>query len=574
MEGELRRQLEEANVELGNLRTDVKSMEAMIGELRQREKEMEDELKTLRSFREEQTRSMLSMARPILVGCDRTLPKFAGRPVSEQDPEVEDWVDDVRMYIEGMEEAQKISTIMGLVTGEAEMEIRLCPSGERDTAEKIFGLLVQLFQAVDDVATLCNNFFSRLQQPQESLQSYSLALMKLRQKIVRRGHTWIDDKVMTVRFTEGARDPIIRRELRRLQKESGTEEETFSQFRKRVLKWMPEETQSRKSVSVGALYVKTLQNQYDKLVKLVDRVIQEQEQLMEKMKRGSLDVTPGNQIGREPSQVRCWNCGHLGHISRNCMDDRNKVERRKTMEETGTGRCFNSKGSEYDDDRQSDRGHYHRGPLRERRGSGDDSDGTGSVDEQYASSADGGDGSDRPGPRGALWRRRRYYGPSRDRDREGTTPGSYRGRGGSRPMCHRVDHNRQKAVPAESQTLPGFTPAVLAKYQEEDPVIGRFLELRKARDPPGPREVLDEPKLVRKMIRKWSEFTTVKGVLYLQVDDPLEGGLNQLVLPRRLRKTVLQSLHEQAGHPGKKRTLGLVRHRCYWPTIAIRPPIR
>ena len=39
----------------------------------------------------------------------------------------------------------------------------------------------------------------------------------------------------------------------------------------------------------------------------------------------------------------------------------------------------------------------------------------------------------------------------------------------------------------------------------------------------------------------------------------------QVVLPKSLRKRVLDSLHNQAGHQCRDRTLSLVQDRCYWP---------
>ena len=125
----------------------------------------------------------------------------------------------------------------------------------------------------------------------------------------------------------------------------------------------------------------------------------------------------------------------------------------------------------------------------------------------------------------------------------------------------------KEEIPLASQTLPGLTPRMMAKYQEEDPTIGRFLELWKVGVPPRRRKLLQEHKSVRKLIRNWPRFISMQGVLYRKVVDPSEGELIQLVLPKILRKTVLQSLHDQAGHQGKERTLGLVRHRCFWPEM-------
>jgi len=64
--------------------------------------------------------------------------------------------------------------------------------------------------------------------------------------------------------------------------------------------------------------------------------------------------------------------------------------------------------------------------------------------------------------------------------------------------------------------------------------------------------------------RQFHHLKIVDGVLYRQVqmDDQLK---LQLVLPEPHVNTVLQALHDDMGHPGKDRTLSLLRDRFYWP---------
>ena len=57
------------------------------------------------------------------------------------------------------------------------------------------------------------------------------------------------------------------------------------------------------------------------------------------------------------------------------------------------------------------------------------------------------------------------------------------------------------------------------------------------------------------------------GVLSVKFHDSLEGDSYQLLLPEELRPTLLDALHNQAGHQGQERTLALIRRRCYWPLM-------
>ena len=56
----------------------------------------------------------------------------------------------------------------------------------------------------------------------------------------------------------------------------------------------------------------------------------------------------------------------------------------------------------------------------------------------------------------------------------------------------------------------------------------------------------------------------VKGVLYRKIheDDRIK---QQMVLPKALIESVLKGLHDDMGHPGKDKTLSLLRHIFYWP---------
>ena len=49
--------------------------------------------------------------------------------------------------------------------------------------------------------------------------------------------------------------------------------------------------------------------------------------------------------------------------------------------------------------------------------------------------------------------------------------------------------------------------------------------------------------------------------------DSKVGEIDQLLLPRCLQDSVLESLHNKQGHQGVERTEKLVRARCYWPTL-------
>ena len=60
------------------------------------------------------------------------------------------------------------------------------------------------------------------------------------------------------------------------------------------------------------------------------------------------------------------------------------------------------------------------------------------------------------------------------------------------------------------------------------------------------------------MSKTFNNLKMIRGILYREVKDG-DNTIQQLVLPKVYQKTVLQGLHNDVGHPGRDRTLSLIR---------------
>ena len=58
-----------------------------------------------------------------------------------------------------------------------------------------------------------------------------------------------------------------------------------------------------------------------------------------------------------------------------------------------------------------------------------------------------------------------------------------------------------------------------------------------------------------------------RGLLFRVVKEQ-EEEIEQLVIPMNSRKEILKGLHNNVGHPGKERTMRLLRERYYWPGMS------
>lgn len=121
-----------------------------------------------------------------------------------------------------------------------------------------------------------------------------------------------------------------------------------------------------------------------------------------------------------------------------------------------------------------------------------------------------------------------------------------------------------EAAQANTPTLPGYTKTELQGFQASDPslrVLGKFW--REGRKPTR-REKLGLTKSVLSLVKQWPRIRERDGLLYRVIEDAHLGECHQLLLPTCLKEQVLKSVHDQMGHQGIERTLGLLRQRCFW----------
>lgn len=96
-----------------------------------------------------------------------------------------------------------------------------------------------------------------------------------------------------------------------------------------------------------------------------------------------------------------------------------------------------------------------------------------------------------------------------------------------------------------------------SKAQDQDPDIKRLIEYVRSNSKPSRRELGPNP-----LLRQFNNMKIIDGVLY-RVTTTDEGERHQLVLPIAHASTVIEALHDDMGHPGKDRTLSLIKDRFY-----------
>lgn len=110
------------------------------------------------------------------------------------------------------------------------------------------------------------------------------------------------------------------------------------------------------------------------------------------------------------------------------------------------------------------------------------------------------------------------------------------------------------------ELLPTISHDELMKSQRDDPVIGPVIRLKETNHALTSDVRRGVNGLTRKVLHEWEKLHLKDGLLYRVTSQR-----SQLVLPNQYRALVLRHLHDDMGHMGTKRVLGLARDRFYWP---------
>ena len=105
----------------------------------------------------------------------------------------------------------------------------------------------------------------------------------------------------------------------------------------------------------------------------------------------------------------------------------------------------------------------------------------------------------------------------------------------------------------------------MRRAQHDDPNIGPFIQYVTRNERPRISKVPHGPEAA-KYLREFDRLVVQRGVLYRHTQTE-DGERDQIVLPKKFRDRVLEGLHDDVGHPGRDKTLSLVKERFFWPRM-------
>ena len=185
------------------------------------------------------------------------LSKLYGPPERSGDITLHEWVEELDSYCRQLElgAEEQLGVAIDHLGGVAKDEVLCTPVKERDTLVKVISVLWRIFGPSETIASLTSALYTRSQLNDETLSEFSRALIQIQERMeqVAEGAELtalqlMRDEVLKERFVQGASDPTIRRELRRMQIEKP--ELTFYTFREHVLELFPDEQKAARKTRV------------------------------------------------------------------------------------------------------------------------------------------------------------------------------------------------------------------------------------------------------------------------------------------------------------------------------------
>lgn len=124
------------------------------------------------------------------------------------------------------------------------------------------------------------------------------------------------------------------------------------------------------------------------------------------------------------------------------------------------------------------------------------------------------------------------------------------------------------ADPPNSFNLSVMTKHDLVQAQVKDEAISKVISLTPGGQRPSVKVIRNQSPETKSLVRQWEKLSIQDGLLYRTITDSKLGQqVKQLVVPKELRPSILQSLHDSMGHQGMDRTESLIRRRFYWSGI-------
>ena len=275
----------------------------------------------------------------VVVPREKKLRRYDG---GRDDKALEDWIADAQRTViaQQLSDQDAVNFLYDHLEGVARDEIRLRPGNEWDKPDSFYTILRDVFGEKLTKTQLLQRFFSRKQRDQEHIQDFSHALMSMAEHIGKAFPGAMDNKDQNLRdtFIENLRDPMLRRDLKRIVREHPTK--TFNDVREEARRTLEELDRPTRQPSAREVTVNAECNQVnsDPVGKAIQDLADGQKALINMIAKLTEKLSQPSPVSvhHPNNQRRCFNCNEMEHIKLRCPKLKEQKREQPTMKKVAS----------------------------------------------------------------------------------------------------------------------------------------------------------------------------------------------------------------------------------------------
>ena len=241
------------------------------------------------------------------------------------DVDFAEWIDTMEKHVNFRftKEQEKVYFIFDHLEQDTKAEVKFRCQLHKVTVAELVQILKDKFCLKDSVIEIQQEFYSRNQLKDESFETFAVELMKILNRLLDRKPSLTVDKEIMIKqkFADGVTDPILRRELKRVNQERTI---SFWELRNHAINWSTG-GQETEITEVSSNLVQTdFKDVIDKQQKQIDELT--------KLVKDMRGLKPNHDSDKK---IYCYYCKKEGHIKSKCfkLKKRNESENSRDLNE-------------------------------------------------------------------------------------------------------------------------------------------------------------------------------------------------------------------------------------------------